>query len=146
MNKQGFYSGQPISHQFYPYPAPTYPQQPMPMYQPDAYRQQDQPPNQQGLTENTQTMLPIEQSYIENIVRMNRGKHVTIYMTFSNNAKSFKGIIEAAGRDHIIISDPDSGKRYLLLMVYVDYLVFDEEIEYQYPFGTTNELTTSPPR
>ncbi len=140
MNNQGFYPTQPISHQFYPYPAPTYPQQSLPIYQHETFRQQE------GPTENMQTMLPIEQSYIENIVRMNRGKHVTIYMTFPNKAQSFKGIIEAAGRDHIIISDPESGKRYLLLMVYVDYLVFDEEIEYHYPIGTTNEFTTAPPR
>src|SRR5687768_8931075 len=49
-----------------------------------------------------------EESYIENILRMNLGKTATIYMTFENNsewnAKIFKGVLEAAGRDHIIIS------------------------------------------
>lgn len=30
-------------------------------------------------------MLPIEQSYIENILRLNKGKRVTVYMTFENN-------------------------------------------------------------
>lgn len=78
--------------------------------------------------------LPIEQSYIENILRLNRGKVGTFYMTFEGNpkwpAKIFKGVVEAAGRDHIIISDPETGKRYLLLMVYLDYVTFDEEIEY----------------
>ncbi|WP_018923231.1 spore coat protein GerQ [Salsuginibacillus kocurii] len=84
-------------------------------------------------------MLPIEESYIENILRLNRGKPATIYMTFENNpewtAQTFRGIIEEAGRDHIVISDPDSGRWYLLLMVYLDYIVFDEEIEYDYPFN-----------
>lgn len=84
-------------------------------------------------------MLPLEQSYIENILRLNRGKLATVYMTFENNrewnAKIFKGIIEAAGRDHIILSDPQTGKRYLLLMVYLDYITFDEELDYEYPFG-----------
>lgn len=82
-------------------------------------------------------MLPLEQSFIENIFRLNRGKVGTFYMTFENNdrwnAKVFKGVIEAAGRDHLIISDPQTGKRYLLLMVNLDYVTFDEEIAYDYP-------------
>ncbi|AYA75533.1 hypothetical protein DOE78_08795 [Bacillus sp. Y1] len=28
----------------------------------------------------------------------------------------YQGHVETAGRDHIIISDPSTGKRYLLLM------------------------------
>lgn len=87
-------------------------------------------------------MLPIEESYIENILRLNKGKKATIYMTFENNkewnAKVFKGVIEAAGRDHIVISDPQTGKRYLLLMVYLDYITFDEEINYDLPIGTSH--------
>jgi spore germination protein Q len=78
--------------------------------------------------------LPLEQSYIENILRLNLGKIATIYMTFENNrewnAKIFKGRLEAAGRDHIIISDPQTGMRYLLLMVNLDYITFDEELNY----------------
>jgi spore germination protein Q len=81
--------------------------------------------------------LPLEQSYIENILRLNLGKVATIYMTFENNrewnAKIFRGRVEAAGRDHIIISDPQSGTRYLLLMVNLDYVTFDEELNYFYP-------------
>lgn len=78
--------------------------------------------------------LPIEESYIENILRLNLGKIATIYMTFENNrewnAKVFKGRLEAAGRDHIIISDPATGMRYLLLMVNLDYVTFDEPLTY----------------
>lgn len=96
-------------------------------------------------------MLPIEQSYIENILRLNKGKLVTVYATFENNsqwnAKIFKGLIEAAGRDHLILSDPETGQRILLPMVYLDYVTFDEEIEYEYPFsGTAPSLSTFPPR
>ncbi|SDH89801.1 spore germination protein Q [Alteribacillus persepolensis] len=84
-------------------------------------------------------MLPLEQSYIENILRLNRGKPATVYMTFENNpdwqSRIFYGIIDEAGRDHIILRDERNNKWYLLLMVYLDYVVFDEEIEYQYPFG-----------
>ncbi|SER88891.1 spore germination protein Q [Gracilibacillus ureilyticus] len=95
-------------------------------------------------------MLPVEQSYIENILRLNKGKRATVYMTFENNerwnAKVFKGIIEAAGRDHIVLSDPETNKRYLLLMVYLDYITFDEEIEYDYPFNQQQQLATFSPR
>ncbi|MCI3920019.1 spore coat protein GerQ [Paenibacillus sp. TRM 82003] len=78
-----------------------------------------------------------EESYIENILRLNLGKTATIYMTFENNAqwnaKIFKGRLEAAGRDHIIISDLTTGMRYLLLMVNLDYITFEEELNYEYP-------------
>ncbi len=123
------------------------PQQQMPQQQMPQQGGFQVPPMQsaqpKGYT-NFPGMLPEEESYIENILRLNKGKQATIYMTFENNenwnAKVFKGIIEAAGRDHIIISDPDTGMRYLLLMVYLDYITFQEEINYAYPYGsnTTN--------
>lgn len=79
-------------------------------------------------------MLNIEQSYIENILRLNRGKLATFYFSFPDSVdwrdKTFTGIIEAAGRDHIIISDPNTGKWYLLLMIYLNYVDFDEKINY----------------
>ncbi|AMQ21932.1 spore coat protein GerQ [Geobacillus sp. JS12] len=84
-------------------------------------------------------MLPIEESYIENILRLNKGKVATIYATFENNrewnAKVFRGVIEAAGRDHVILSDPQTGTRYLIPMIYLDYVTFEGEIAYEYPFA-----------
>lgn len=95
-------------------------------------------------------MLPIEQSYIENILRLNKGKLVSVFATFEGNnqwnAKEFKGIIEAAGRDHVILSDPQVGTRYLIPMVAVDYVTFTEEIEYEYPYGSSPSMATYPPR
>lgn len=95
-------------------------------------------------------MLPLEQSYIENILRLNKGKLATVYATFENNtewnAKIFKGLIEAAGRDHLILSDPQTGQRILLPMIYLDYVTFDEEIEYEYPFGGGQGLSQYSPR
>lgn len=94
-------------------------------------------------------MLPIEESYIENILRLNKGKLVTVYTTFENNrewnAKIFNGIIEAAGRDHLVLSDPQTGERQLIPMVYVDYVTFKEPIEYEPHFGSVS-LTSQPPR
>ena len=66
--------------------------------------------------------IPFEQSYIENILRVNKGKLINIYMTFPDSVewrdKVFTGILEQSGRDHIIISDPKTGKWQLLLMIY----------------------------
>ena len=116
---------------------PQFPQQGIPTTPPAA----QQPPG----------MLPIEQSYIENILRLNKGKLATVYATFEGNnqwnAKKFVGIIEAAGRDHVILSDPQVGTRFLIPMVPIDYITFDEEIEYEYPFGAgPTALGTYPPR
>lgn len=73
-----------------------------------------------------------EQSYIENILRLNRGKQVEVYMSFADSLDwkdcVFKGIIEQSGKDHIILSDPNTGNWYLLLLIYVDYIKFDENI------------------
>jgi spore germination protein Q len=124
-----------------------------PGFPPTASGQQLAYPSQPSMSAQVPGMLPIEESYIENILRLNKGKLATVYLTFENNtqwnAKVVKGIIEAAGRDHLIISDPQTGMRYLFPMVYLDYVTFDEEIEYEYPFGTTSPttpLTSYPPR
>lgn len=99
-------------------------------------------------------MLPMEMSYIENILRLNRGKMATLYFTYENNpewpAVTYRGLVEEAGRDHIVISDPETGRWYLLLMVNLDYVVFEEEIEYDYPFNGISPaaagLAEYPPR
>ncbi len=125
-------SGQWPGGQWQPQPQPQ--SQPWPWPQP-APPQQMWPPFPQWPQPDGQ--LRIEESYIENILRLNRGKVATVYMTFENNdrwnAKVFKGIVEAAGRDHIILSDAETDMRYLLLTIYLDYITFDEEINYEYP-------------
>ena len=42
----------------------------------------------------------------------------------------FTGYIEHAGRDNLVINDKDNGKNYLILMIYLDFVEFDEEITY----------------
>ena len=133
---------------------PPYSQQPFPQQIPA-----QMPPMPQQLPQQQLQVPPMpgggqdivfEQSYIENILRLNRGKLATIYMTFENNpewnAKIFKGIVEAAGRDHVVLSDPTTGVRYLLSMINFDYATFDEEIEYSYPLQVQQPLSTYPPR
>ena len=85
-----------------------------------------------------------ESSYIENILRLNLGKVVSIYMNFENSqwgSKIFKGKLEAAGKDHIIISDLQTQMRYLLLTIYLNYVTFDEEINYYYPYQVPTQQT-----
>lgn len=76
----------------------------------------------------------MEQSYIENILRNNIGKKVRVHASFSDSIewrdRVFVGIIERAGRDNLIINDIDNGKHYLILMIYVDFVEFDEKITY----------------
>ena len=100
-------------------------------------------PNQQSIPsyEQTQTQaqnqittfpLTAEQSYIENILRMNKGKkarfHITVPGSQEWQDRVFDGIIEQAGRDHIIVSNPTTGEWYLILMIYLDFVTFEESI------------------
>ena len=75
-----------------------------------------------------------EQSYIENILRLNKGKTVRAYVSYPDSIewkdKIYDGVIEAAGRDHLILSDPATGKWYLIRMIYLNYVEFDEKINY----------------
>lgn len=79
-----------------------------------------------------------EQSYIENILRQNRGKKAKAYFTFPDSNtwrdKIFDGIIEEAGKDHLIMSDPNTGKWQLILLIYLNYVEFDEPINYSKKF------------
>lgn len=131
--------GTPTYPQSYMYPYyPNTPQQaPSTQVSPTQQMQQQQqvvPPNASGSYIPGGPLPVVEESYVENILRLNRGKVGTFYMTYENNsqwnAKIFRGVIETAGRDHIIISDPETGMRYLLLMLNLDYVTFDEEINY----------------
>ena len=120
-----------------PSPPIQNPQQQMPMPQQNQYyNQQTQYPS--TYPTNPPKRLTEEESYIENIVRANKGKMATFYMSYGDSNewrdRTYKGIIEAAGVDHIIISDPKDGKRYILLNVYLDWIEFGDEINYIYPY------------
>jgi len=87
-----------------------------------------------NMPNNYQTDYPIEQSYIENIIRNNIGKKVRVHASFSDSVewrdRVFTGIIEHAGRDNLVLNDVENNKHYLILMIYVDFFEFDEEIIY----------------
>lgn len=140
--------GQPGSGSF-PFPgqftppagAPTQPAQTLPYPYP-SYTTPVPPAGGQMPVQPTQPTVPpvfVEQSYIENILRLNLGKKTTVYATFEGNnqwnAKIFTGTLEAAGRDHVIIEDEETTVRYLIPMVFVNYFTFEGPLSYSYPFG-----------
>ena len=75
-----------------------------------------------------------EQSYIENILRLNQGKKIKAYVSYPDSSawqnKVYEGIIEQAGTDHLIIRDIKNGLWYLIRLIYLDYVSFDEDINY----------------
>ena len=87
----------------------------------------------------TGVSLPMEQSYIENILRLNKGKKVRIHASYPDSNewrdRVFSGIIEEAGRDHVILSDPASGRWYLIIMIYINFVEFEEKINYSHGFS-----------
>ena len=89
-------------------------------------------PNQQSVPSYQDTQD--EQSYIENILRLNRGKkarlHVTVPGSIEWQDRVFDGIIEQAGKDHVILSNPQTGEWYLILIIYLDIVTFEEPINY----------------
>jgi len=96
-------------------------------------------PNQQSVpsyeqTQTTPSTMTAEQSYIENVLRLNRGKKARFHITVPGSSewqdRVFSGIIEQAGRDHIIVSNPETGEWYLILMIYLDFVTFEEPINF----------------
>ena len=95
-----------------------------------------------GNTNYQQMALPAEQSYIENILRLNRGKkarfHITVPGSKEWQDRVFNGLIEQSGKDHIIVSNPETGEWYLILMIYLDFVTFEEPINYSKEFVLPN--------
>lgn len=77
--------------------------------------------------------IGMEQIYIENILKLNTGKKAKFYITIPGSneyqSKVFEGIIEQTGKDHIILSNPN-GEWYLILMIYIKFVIFDEPINF----------------
>lgn len=85
--------------------------------------------------------LTLEQSLIENILRLNKGKRVKVYATYPDAGewrdKVYDGIIEEAGRDHLILMDPNTGHWFLIKAIYIDYVEFAEKINYNTDYSDT---------
>ena len=77
-----------------------------------------------------------EQSYIENILRLNKGEPGIFHFSFEHalesgvNTKAVNGAVEEAGRDHVIIREAATGHQFLFPMIYFDYAEFAGEVKY----------------
>ena len=77
-----------------------------------------------------------EQSYIENILRLNIGQPGVFHFSFEHalesgvNTKAIVGSVVAAGRDHVILDETATGHEFLFPMIYFDYAEFNEKINY----------------
>ena len=74
------------------------------------------------------TILPT----IEELIKYNKGKKVTIHMGFPNSTehKDIIGIIEQSNEEYLTLSDPQTGAWHILPTIYIDYITFDENINY----------------
>lgn len=86
---------------------------------------------EQEISTNSMTM---EQSYIENILRLNKGKKAKVFCSFPDSTewrdKIYDGIIEEAGKDHLIMSSPERGDWYLIPLIYLNWVEFEEPIKF----------------
>ena len=83
-------------------------------------------------TNNYYNVTPNEQISFENILKINRGKKIKLYLSFSNDSewknKTFEGILENSYKDFLIISDPNNGSWYILKPENINYIEFLEKI------------------
>lgn len=98
---------------------------------PNQYKNQ-QPINQyiEPIKKYTQPITNIE--YIKEILKNNNGKKIRIYMSFPNinEQKEIKGIIEQSGEEYITLSNPTTGEWYILPKIFINYITFEENINY----------------
>lgn len=96
------------------------------------------PPSNMQINDTT-TTLPQEQSYIENILRLNKGRKVKAYVSYPDSSawqnKVYEGIIEEAGKDHLIIKDNTNNVWYLIRIIYLNYVEFMEPIIYSHSYS-----------
>ena len=66
-----------------------------------------------------------------NLIKQNINKKVSVNIFYKENDDyKLSGIIENSGDDYIVISDPSSGKWNLIPMVYINFISFDEKIDF----------------
>ena len=83
----------------------------------------------------TNNTLPMEQSYIENILRLNVGSKAKVFCSFPDSTewrdRIYDGVIEQAGKDHVVMSAPELGDWYLIPMIYVNWVEFEQPINFK---------------
>ena len=79
---------------------------------------------------------------LDDILEINIGKKISIYESFDNSNewkdKIFTGILEKVDNEYIILSDPTNNTWYIILIKYINYIKFDEEINTSNNFYSPN--------
>ena len=115
------------------YQNPTFPE--------SNYQTPQTPPGNISINDVSNTSIPLtmEQSYIENILRLNKGRKVKAYVSYPDSSawqnKIYEGIIEEAGKDHLIIYDNANNLWYLIRIIYLNYVEFMEPIIYSHAYS-----------
>ena len=105
------------------------------------YQTPQTPPGNISINDVSNTSIPLtmEQSYIENILRLNKGRKVKAYVSYPDSSawqnKVYEGIIEEAGKDHLIIYDNANNLWYLIRILYLNYVEFMEPIIYSHAYS-----------
>ena len=105
------------------------------------YQSPQTPPGNISINEVSNTSIPLtmDQSYIENILRLNKGRKVKAYVSYLDSSawqnKIYEGIIEEAGKDHLIIYDNANNLWYLIRIIYLNYVEFMEPIIYSHAYS-----------
>ena len=96
-------------------------------YYPSAKYPNDYNLNTAPIGGNASGNVQDEQSYIENILRLNKGKRAKAYFSFPDSNE---------WRDKVfVMSDPKTGKWSLILLIYLNFVEFDEKINYSHAYS-----------
>ncbi len=74
----------------------------------------------------------IDNTYAEELLNKNIGKHIKVYTSFSDSIewkdKIFEGTLEAWGRDFFLINDKMNNKWYMVWALYTNFIEFNEDL------------------
>lgn len=70
-----------------------------------------------------------DQVYIDNFFKKNVGKFMKVYVSIPGSIswqdKVFEGVIESVGSDHVILSDANTGEKYLIPLIYIVFISYN---------------------
>lgn len=71
--------------------------------------------------------------FMETILKKTEKIKAKVYMSFpymeNNRDKVFEGIIESTGKDYILINDVSKREWYLLPLIFMNYIKFEESLD-----------------
>lgn len=72
-----------------------------------------------------------ERNFSEDFLSKNKGKKITVYLTFEGNnqwnAKKVTGTLREVGRDYFVLRDQATGRDHMFLNINLNYVVFDDQ-------------------